>query len=123
MSAVIETKQVEVPAITRTEVEVVAYVCDGCGKRYDTANMYNIYLPGEWVTITVEAGNKYEEGWQIIKRDFCDDCAPTELEKLANIGWKNHFHGSTNLLEDIECPGTENRELCPTPDKGMYDDD
>lgn len=116
-----------IPERTEHRKRVVARVCDKCGEREEADGKYGEFDDPMWIPISVEAGETGEEGWNELERVFCGDCVTDVLFALGALGFQDHHHGSTNLLEDVDCPGAGNRtdvpRICPTPSKGPYDED
>lgn len=112
-----------IPEQVKYRERVVARICDGCGARDEPKRDY--FNP-TWIPITVEAGETGEEGWNELERIYCDDCAINVLTELGKLGFQDHYHGSTNLLENIDCIGSGYKEPfgdCPTPSSGPYGDE
>jgi len=105
--------------LPKTVTKITGVTCDGCGKTEngDQNSRWDFHIPYDWIQIRVDAGEEYEEGYQRINQIFCEDCAIAKLEALMALGFKSHRHGSTNLLEDENCPGYNDMALCPTPEE------
>lgn len=90
---------------------VVSITCDGCGR--------DDHEEWEWmIPISVEAGERGEEGNQIVEKVYCDECCDPVLEALIALGFSTHYHGSTNFLED---PCVEHAYAnCPTRQRARY---
>lgn len=56
-----------------------------------------------------------EEGYSNITLLLCNDDLIHVTDELQKLGFSDHRHGSTSLLEDPDCPGFEYMESCPNP--------
>jgi hypothetical protein len=90
-------------------------VCSLCGIEEDETE-YGFL--GD-IRVTVMDG---EEGYANIVHLLCDDCLTKQVAGLRKLGFVDHRHGSTNLLEDEDCPGyIGSMHNCPTPSEyGEY---
>lgn len=81
--------------------------CSKCGKTEEENSW------GRMIDIRVIT-SEGEEGFADITMYLCDECFTPIQEGLMALGFKDHRHGSTDFLEDMECPGWGK---CPTPTK------
>lgn len=80
--------------------------CSVCGAAENQASLLD-------VTVLVADG---EEGHAWIMQLLCSSHAPAVIQTLYAAGFKDHRHGTSNHLEDRECPGFHDHKKCPTPD-------
>lgn len=78
-------------------------VCSRCGMPE---------FESEWgrlldVRVVVAEG---EEGFADLTQLLCDKHAGEAIDALRRLGFRDHRHGGTNLLEDRACPGAQGRE-------------
>lgn len=94
-------------------------VCSKCDKPRSQAD----YLTDIRV-VTCEG----EEGYSDVTMLLCEEHAADVVNALYALGFRDHAHGGTALLQDEDCPGGKYNEQhllnpCPTPTdpyKGTY---
>jgi hypothetical protein len=64
------------------------------------------------ITVVVADG---EEGYSNVTLLLCVDDLEPIARGLQALGFIDHRHGSTSTLEDIDCPGYQQMNDCPTP--------
>lgn len=98
-------------------------VCSKCGTPEEDTPHGRLF---DVQVITCEG----EEGYGNVTMMLCDEqeCGPTIIEELIKLGFVDHKHGGTDLLQDENCIGAQYNEQhylkpCPTPTdpyKGTY---
>lgn len=87
-------------------LEEIRRYCYVCGYSEDEG--------AQLTDITVIAADG-EEGHSDITMYVCENDLANKLDGLAALGFVNHQHGSTTLLEDESCAGFADMTKCPRP--------
>jgi hypothetical protein len=86
-------------------------LCSWCGKS-DSENEEDGF--GRLVPVSVSMADG-QEGQACITQWLCNDHLIFLSEEFQRLRFVDHNHGGANFLEDVNCPGFENLEECPSP--------
>ena len=81
---------------------------------YDLSDLADDTEIAEWLTpIRVDVGVKGQEGWDFKRVLLCEQHDAAVIDKLIELGFGTHHHGSTHPLADPRCPGEIDLQQCP----------